>query len=147
MIFIFLLLFFFFFSPSSIVHRPWSSSLQAYMTIPQKEAKSDDLTAHADTAFKGICQSKRQDFTTHPVTHTKIPIDVYTFKVEEGLKGNVKKGEFVEVRQIAVKTQREALDLQVGFVSRTNFDIGKKYLLFFGKPSAFGTDTIISNNQ
>ena len=115
------------------------------MLLPQKEISVDDLAQRAEIVFKGVCREKKKEWVSHPDTKAKIPLDVYFFDVEEGIKGDL--GKEFQIKQISDLSRREAYELKVQFVGRHRFEIGKSYLLFLGPPKQWGIRPLIGGNS
>lgn len=129
----------------SVLH---SLPSQARMILPpQKETKSTQVAKQAENVFKGVCQDKKSDWIYHPVTKVKIPVNVFSFKVEEVSHGSLKVGEIVEVKQAGFKSRREAALANLEFLGNRSFEVGKKYSLSLGAPNSFGIPSVVEKTE
>jgi len=121
-----------------------SLPLSAMVVLP---ASLQQLANRADLVFQGICESKREDVFYNPQSKKEIPIVVYTFRVNDVIKGNV--GSFVEVKQWNFSSRREALDYGLAPIDQSRFDAGREYFLFLGplSPKFDGFRWVVGNDQ
>lgn len=117
------------------------------MLLPQKDLSPEDLASRAEIVFKGVCEEKTKESTAHPATKVPVPLNVYSFRIEEVMKGNLKAGDVFKVKQIGVETRREAYRLGVESVSGHHFETGKSYLLFLGGENRWGIRPLIGGGQ
>lgn len=118
----------------------FSLSLSAGMVIRDKNVRLDDLTNRAEFVFKGVCEERRE------VVENRLPLNVYRFKIEEVLKGDLREGESFEVQQLNVSTRREAMEKGVYFLSAERFETGKRYFLFLGTEGRAGIRPIVGGS-
>lgn len=109
-------------------------SLPAVMVLPT-DFKSL-VSGQAHLVFKGICEREGKETIFYPKTKKQIPVFVYTFKVEEVIKGDA--GSTVEFKQWGVRSVNEAYQLGLGPVQTAKFKEGETYLLFLGPASSLG---------
>lgn len=106
------------------------------MTLPSEEVSGAQQKQAAHVAFKGTCVEKKLDKVKG------VPIHLFSFKVEEVLKGDLRSGEIYEVRQLGARNNQEASKLGVLGLSSFRFKTGQKYLLFLGEPGAYGIQPV-----
>ena len=111
-------------------------SAHATMTLPSKEVSVEKQKQAAQFAFKGTCVETKQDKIKG------VPINVFSFKVEEVLKGDLRVGEVVEVRQSGARNLQEASRLGIRHLSGYHFKTGQKYILFLGAPGTYGIQPV-----
>lgn len=110
----------------------------ATMVLPsKKEVSLQERTAAAHVAFKGTCIEKKLEKVKG------VPVHVFSFKVEEVLKGDAEVGEVYEVRQSGARSREEASKLGVPRLHGFHFREGQKYLLFLGEPRRHGIQPVL----
>ncbi|MDP2599750.1 MAG: hypothetical protein Q8P84_03315 [Deltaproteobacteria bacterium] len=105
-----------------------SFSVFAFVALP---ASLEDLAAGADLVFSGRCEAKRDGFVMSPKTQKKIPVIIYTFRVEESIKGDA--GSTIDITQWNL-SRKEAAQYGLYLVEASQFAVGQKYVLFLGPP-------------
>lgn len=116
----------------------WLLAFNAHATMvfpSKKEVSLQERTAAAHVAFKGTCIEKKLEKVKGVRVH------VFTFKVEEVLKGDV--GDFYVVRQSGARSREEASKLGVPRLHGFHFKQGQKYLLFLGEPRQHGIQPVL----
>ncbi|MBI4125358.1 MAG: hypothetical protein HY466_05460 [Deltaproteobacteria bacterium] len=121
-------------SPWSVVRSPF---LHATMVLPSKEVSVEKQKQSAQIAFKGTCVEKREEKVQG------VSINIFSFRVEEALKGDVRAGEVYEVRQSGARNRQEASKFGVSGLSAFRFQTGQKYLLFLGEPRRYGIQPVL----
>lgn len=121
-------------SPWSVVRSPL---LHATMVLPsKKEVNVEQQKQSAEIVFKGTCVEKRADRVKG------VPVNIFSFEVEEVLKGELRAGEVYEVRQSGARNHQEASKFGVLGLSGFRFKTGQKYLLFLGEPAKYGIQPV-----
>jgi len=115
-----------------------AASAQATMLLPQNIEK---LEAQAQTVFAGVCTSE-----TAAINERGIPVRAYTFEIIEGVKGNLKAGSRLAVRQLGNDVpDARGLALHVAGVPR--YRVGQEVLLFLNPPSSLGLTAPVGFSQ
>lgn len=110
------------------------------LPLPLKE-----ISQRSELIFRGRCEKKISESVTHPKSGKEIPVTVYFFSTQEVVKGEA--GSKMEVRQLAVRSSREAYSLGIyGPFGGVSLDVGKEYLLFLGAPSSLGVRSVIGGS-
>lgn len=121
----------------------FSFSLQATQLLP---LPLKEISQRSELIFRGRCEKKLTETVLHPRTKKEIPVTVYFFSTQEVLKGEA--GSNIEVKQLAVRSSREAYSLGIyGPVGGVSFEAGKEYVLFLGAPSALGVRAVIGGGN
>lgn len=108
--------------------------------LPLKE-----ISRRSDLIFRGRCEKKVSESATHPQSGKEIPVTAYFFSTQEVVKGEA--GSKIEVRQLAVRSTREAYSLGIyGPAGGVSFEVGKEYLLFLGGASSLGVRPVIGGS-
>ncbi len=106
----------------------FASRAPATLTLPQN---IEQLESQAQLIFAGVCTSH-----TAVATAQGLPVTVYTFKVIEAIKGNVKTGGEVQFRQFGGPIPGSRLAMKAPGVPR--YVVGQEVLLFLNPPSSIG---------
>jgi len=110
----------------------------ATVILPQN---LEQLESQAQLVFVGICTTR-----TATTDERGVPVNVFTFEVIEPVKGNLKKGNRIEVRQFG-NDAPNAKGFAVRIPGVPNYPIGRKVLLFLNPPSKIGLTAPVGLSQ
>ncbi|MCX8036106.1 MAG: hypothetical protein N3D11_03430 [Candidatus Sumerlaeia bacterium] len=113
------------------------SRAPATLVLPQN---IEDLESQAQLIFAGVCTTY-----TAVATAQGLPATLYTFKVIEAVKGNVKAGSEVQFRQFGGPIPGSRLAMKVSGVP--HYVVGQEVLLFLNPPGSIGLTAPVGLSQ